>query len=118
MKADVSDGCWLLAACWWMLAAAVHWLIALGCWVLDVDCCCCLSLAVDCWLLVAGCWLLDVHARFPCLVSCRKREKVAHCTAQNKPKRFKQPYFSGTATHEPTNTSKHFLFLPVKREQG
>ena len=60
MKADVSDGCWLLAACWWMLAAAVHWLVALGCWVLDVDCCCCLSLAVDCWLLVAGCWLLDV----------------------------------------------------------
>ena len=60
MKADVSDGCWLLAACWWMLAAAVYWLFALGCWVLDVDCSCCLSLAVDCWLLVAGCWLLDV----------------------------------------------------------
>ena len=60
MKADVSDGCWLLAACWWMLAAAVYWLFALGCWVLDVDCCCCLSLAGDCSLLVAGCWLLDV----------------------------------------------------------
>ena len=60
MKADVSDGCWLLAACWWVLAAAVYWLIAHGCWVLDVDCCCCLSLAEDCWLLVAGCWLLDV----------------------------------------------------------
>ena len=60
MKADVSDGCWLLAACWWVLAAAVCWLIAHGCWVLDVDCCCCLSLAEDCWLLVAGCWLLDV----------------------------------------------------------
>ena len=60
MKADVSDGCWLLAACWWMLAAAVCWLFALGSWVLDVDCCCCLSLAVDCWLLVAGCWLRDV----------------------------------------------------------
>ena len=43
---------------------------------------------------------------------------MAHCTAQNKPKRFKQPYFSATATHEQTNTSKHFLFLPVKREQG
>ena len=27
--------------------------------MLDVGCCCCLSLAVDCWLLVAGCWLLD-----------------------------------------------------------
>ena len=60
MKADVSDGCWLLAACWWVLAAAVYWLIAHGGWVLDVDCCCCLSLAEDCWLLVAGCWLLDV----------------------------------------------------------
>ena len=60
MKADVSDGCWLLAACWWMLAAAVHWLFGRGCWVLDVDCCCCLSLAVDCWLLVAGYWVLDV----------------------------------------------------------
>ena len=60
MKADVSDGCWLLAACCRMLATAVCWRFALGCWVLDVDCCCCLSLAVDCWLLVAGCWLLDV----------------------------------------------------------
>ena len=25
---------------------------------------------------------------------------MAHCTAQNKPKRFKQPYFSATATHD------------------
>ena len=24
---------------------------------------------------------------------------MVHCTAQNKPKRFKQPYFSATATH-------------------
>ena len=37
---------------------------------------------------------------------------MAHCTAQNKPKRFKQPYFSHT------NTSKHFLFLRVKRGPG
>ena len=40
---------------------------------------------------------------------------MAHCTAQKKPKRLKQPYFSATATR---NTSKHFLFLPVKRGQG
>ena len=43
---------------------------------------------------------------------------MAHCTAQNKPKRFKEPYFSAPATHEQTNTSKDFLFLAVKREQG
>ena len=51
VKADVLDGCWLLAACWWMLAAGC-WLLAAGCLLLVA---CCLVYATGCLLLVAGC---------------------------------------------------------------
>ena len=56
-----------------------------------------------------------MHARFYCIffeAAARPERSL------KKRKRFKQPYLSATATHEQTNTSKHFLFLPVKREQG
>ena len=32
---------------------------------------------------------------------------MAHCTAQNKPKRFKQPYFSATATEAGSDPPGH-----------
>ena len=51
VKADVPDGCWLLAACWWMLAAGC-WLLAAGCLLLVA---CWLVDAIGCLLLVAGC---------------------------------------------------------------
>ena len=41
--------------------------------------------------------LCVMHA-FLVLFLAERGEKVAHCTAQNKPKRFKQPVFSATAT--------------------
>ena len=37
---------------------------------------------------------------------------MAHCTAQNKPKRFKQPYFSATATRTRGST----FFSNLSRE--
>ena len=54
VKADVLDGCWLLAACWWMLTAGC-WLLAAGCLLLVA---CWLVYATGCLLLVAGCWML------------------------------------------------------------
>ena len=38
-----------------------------------------------------------------------KGERVAHCTAQDKPKRFKQPYFSATTTLTPARTFFSYL---------
>ena len=55
VKADVLDGCWLLAGCWWMLAV--------GCWCSLLAACCWLLvgyymlLVACCWSLAARCWL-------------------------------------------------------------
>ena len=43
---------------------------------------------------------------------------MAHCTAQNKPKRFKQPYFSATATRTGASTFFSYLRRENKDELG
>ena len=40
---------------------------------------------------------------------------MAHCTAQNKPKLFKQPYFSATATRKRAST---FFSNLCREEKG
>ena len=43
---------------------------------------------------------------------------MAHCKAQNKPKRFKQPYFSATATRTRASTFFSYLLRENKGESG
>ena len=43
---------------------------------------------------------------------------MAHCTAQNKPKRFKQPYLSATATRTRASTFFSYLWRENKGELG
>ena len=43
---------------------------------------------------------------------------MAHCTAQNKPKRFKQFYFSATATQTRASTLFSYLWRENKGESG
>ena len=55
--------------------------------------------------------LCVMHA-FLVLFPAERGERVAHCTAQNKPKRFKQPYFSATTTRTRATT---FFFTCEER---
>ena len=50
------------------------------------------------------------------LFPAERGERLAHCTAQNKPKRFKQTYFSVTATR--TRASTFFSNLTVPHPKG